>query len=69
MITFFFYILYISGMVLTSQRFFYILYIPGMVLTSQRAVEAMERCVNELISREGEEVSFWRSTQLAINKE
>lgn len=24
----------------------------GMVLTSQRAVEAMERCVNELISRE-----------------
>ena len=28
----------------------------GMVLTSQRAVEAMERCVNELISREGEEL-------------
>ncbi|XP_074615565.1 uroporphyrinogen-III synthase-like isoform X4 [Acropora palmata] len=29
----------------------------GMVLTSQRAVEAMERCVNDLISRE-----VWKNT-------
>lgn len=29
----------------------------GMVLTSQRAVEAMERCVNELISHE-----VWKNT-------
>lgn len=48
---------------------FFTYYTSGMVLTSQRAVEAMERCVNELISHEGKELSFLRFTQLAIDKE
>ena len=43
---------------LQNDHLFCILYTSGMVLTSQRAVEAMEGCVNDLISREGEELNF-----------